>query len=487
MNSKLVDQAREMMKGVVQIHAEGYIEDDLRSLFNPSFASPSSWSGSGFFVSVPHREGYIVTNAHVVRNASKVEIMSMLTSEERFVVEVVGLVETLDPDLALLKLEGKELERFKSLAIRPIKYLKLSDREKINRGIEIKAIGYPLGMVEPNISGGEITNFISGSKESTERLVTDAAINPGNSGGPAVCEDGTVIGVNTAIILNAENIGFITPASFVKIVVENFLKKHKMCFSHLGAELQKNSPVLSHYLGQDHERGVVVKKVYEGGSLDRAGIVRGDVILSIDEQKFDRHGILLEQDEFRHRNIFDIFRLIPVGKNVSIEYFHDREVNKVQVKTYPFPRKGVRSRPILFDRQYVTVFGMILQELSLEIVDALQEINVPKEVFYEAFKTLEDREACVMLTHIYQGSQADKMEWSLGEIISEIEGKKIYTLKDIIQILSEQASLKKEGVLIETRTGAIGYFNLSELKKPLELKRFQNEFFETESITSRRI
>jgi len=102
------------MSEVVQILAEGYIEEDIQSILNPSIKIPGVWSGSGFFVKYKELEGYIVTNAHVVRNAVKVEISSMLTSEERFEAEVVGLVKQLEPDVALIRLKEKELHRFKS-------------------------------------------------------------------------------------------------------------------------------------------------------------------------------------------------------------------------------------------------------------------------------------------------------------------------------------------------------------------------------------
>ena len=143
----LSDVARKMMSGVVQIHVEGNIEEDIQSVMNPAIRIPGSWSGSGFFIKYKNLEGYIVTNAHVVRNAVKVEVSSMLTSEERFEADVVGLVKKLEPDVALIRLSDKELARFKKLAIRGIEYLELRAGSSPSRGEEIKAIGYPMGMV----------------------------------------------------------------------------------------------------------------------------------------------------------------------------------------------------------------------------------------------------------------------------------------------------------------------------------------------------
>ncbi|MCB1863198.1 MAG: serine protease [Gammaproteobacteria bacterium] len=303
----LSDIAREMMSGVVQIHVEGNLEEDIQSVMNPAIRIPGIWSGSGFFVKYGKLEGYIVTNAHVARNAVKLEISSMLTSEERFEAEVVGLVKKLEPDVALLKLTDTELQRFKRMALRDIEYLELWEGTSLPRGEEIKAIGYPMGMVEPNITGGEITNFVSGSEYTTERFVTNAAINPGNSGGPSVNRDGKVVGLNTAVIIDAENIGFITPAGFVKIIIENLLQQNEPHFAGIGGKLQKNADNFNTLLQQSEPKGVIVASVERGGFLEAANVRKRDVILSVNKAKFDRHGIVIgKEGHFRHKNIVTI-------------------------------------------------------------------------------------------------------------------------------------------------------------------------------------
>ncbi|OYX19171.1 MAG: hypothetical protein B7Z16_08005, partial [Algoriphagus sp. 32-45-6] len=365
----LTDVASRMMSGVVQIHVEGYIEEDIQSVLNPSIKIPGIWSGSGFFVKFKNLEGYIVTNAHVIRNAYKVEISSMLTSEERFDTEIVGLVKQLEPDVALIKLTADELERFKKTAIQPIAYLELSEQPDPSRGEAIKAIGYPLGMVEPNITSGEITNFVSGSEFTTERFVTNAAINPGNSGGPSINDQGKVVGLNTAMMVNAENIGFITPASFVKIIIENLLIFNEPHFADFGGKLQKNAENFNPFLHQDQARGVIVSQVLKNGFLDSAKILPKDVILSINQVEFDRHGIVIGKEGiYRHKNIFDVIKLIPIGQQVEITYLRKGQVRTTYAKAMRDPQKGIVSNPILSERVYFEVFGMIVQPLSFEII-----------------------------------------------------------------------------------------------------------------------
>lgn len=454
--------ARQMMSGVVQIHVEGYLEEDIQSVMNPAIKRIGNWSGSGFFIKYKNLEGYIVTNAHVIRNAVKVQISSMLTSEEKFEADVVGLVKQLEPDVALIKLSEKELLRFQMLAIRNIEYLELGDNENLSRGEEIKAIGYPMGMVEPNISGGEITNFVSGSEYTTERFVTDAAINPGNSGGPSISKDGKVVGLNTAVIVEADNIGFITPASFVKIIIQNLLQQDDPIFAGIGGKLQKNTSNFNSLLKQSTPIGVIVAKVMNGGFLEAAGIRPRDVILSINGIEFDRHGIVIGKEGlFRHKNIFDTMRLVPIGHDVEITYLRDGEIRTSHASAMRNPDKGVVSHPIITERKYIEVFGMIIQELSFEIIEAMNQIDANARI--DMLQTIDDEKPLLTVTHIYQGTQADKMEWPVGELIIKANEQEIHTLDELQEILDNNIN---SNVLLECRNGRIGYFQVAQNSLP---------------------
>ena len=452
--NNLSDVARQMMNGVVQIQVEGHIEEDTQSVMNPAIKIPGVWLGSGFFVKYNGLEGYIVTNAHVVRNADKIEVSSMLTSEERFEAELVGLVKKLEPDVALIKLTEKELARFKMLAVREIEYLELWQGASPARGEEVKAIGYPMGMVEPNISGGEITNFVSGSEYTTERFVTNAAINPGNSGGPSVSRNGKVVGLNTAVMVEAENIGFITPAGFVKIIIENLLKQNEPHFAGIGGKLQKNADNFNSLLKQSEAKGLIVAHVQAKGFLAAAGIKARDVILSINGVEFDRHGIVIgKEGHFRHKNNYDVMKLIPIGDDVEVIYQRNGEIKTASAKAMRNPEKGVVSRPIISERKYIEVFGMIIQELSFEIIEAMRQIDANAQI--DMLQTIDQEKPMLVVTHIHQGTQADEVEWPVGEMIVSANKKEIHTLDELQVILDTSES---DAVLLECRNGRIGYF-----------------------------
>jgi len=454
----ITEVARKMMAGVVQIHIEGNLDADNQSVMNPAIRIPGNWSGSGFFIKYDDLEGYIVTNAHVARNAVKIKISSMLTSEERFEANVVGLVKQLEPDVALLKLANGELERFNSMAFSNIEYLELREGSSLSRGEEIKAIGYPMGMVEPNISGGEITNFVSGSEYTTERFVTDAAINPGNSGGPSISNDGKVVGLNTAVMIDADNIGFITPAGFVKIIIDNLLLHNEPLFAGIGGKLQKNAINFNTLLKQSTPKGVIVASVTTDGFLEAAGIQQRDVITSINGIEFDRHGIVIgNEGYFRHKNIFDVIKLIPIGNEVELTYLRDGKTSSSTARAMRNPEKGIVSHPIVSEREYLDVFGMIIQELSFEIIEAMSEIDANARI--DMLQIIDQSQPILAVTHIHQGMQADEMEWPVGELIIKVNEQKVHSLKELKTMLDQN---KNGNILFECRNGRIGCFQAEE-------------------------
>lgn len=454
--------ARRMMAGVVQIHIEGNLDGDSQSVMNPAIRIPGAWSGSGFFIKYENLEGYIVTNAHVARNAVKVKISSMLTSEERFEADIVGLVKQLEPDVALIRLPDAELKRFKSLAFSNIEYLELKEGSNLSRGEEIKAIGYPMGMVEPNISGGEITNFISGSEYTTERFVTDAAINPGNSGGPSISKDGKVVGLNTAVMIGADNIGFITPAGFVKIIINNLLLHNEPLFAGIGGKLQKNAINFNTLLKQSEPKGAIVASVAKNGFLEAAGIQKRDVIISINGTEFDRHGIVIgEEGHYRHKNIYDVIKLITIGNDVQLTYLRDGNPCSTSAKAKSDPEKGVVSRPIVSEREYLDVFGLIIQELNFEIIEVMSEIDPNARI--DMLQIIDQDKPILTVTHVSQSTQADEMEWPVGELIVKANEQEVHTLDDLKTILNQN---KNESILLECRNGRIGCFKVEEKKDP---------------------
>lgn len=458
----LTEDAREASKAVLRIHVHGYNETNLQSILDPRFVVPEQWTGSGFFIKLNNEDGYILTNSHVARNATNVEIQSIQTSDESFKVEVIGLVEGMEPDVALLKLAGEEKEKFIQLSSeKKIFSLNFGNSKMINRGDEIKAVGYPLGMDEPNISGGEISNFISGSDDTVERLVTDAAINPGNSGGPAIAAGGLVVGINTAIIAGANNIGFITPIHIAENVLKGLLKSHEAGVSRLGASLQKNSDSNAKYLKMKKAEGLIIRKVFPGGFAERAQLKKHDVILAINNVFIDRHGNIKNEGISRKRNIFDELHSYPLGHSLRVKILRDGKKITLSAKTSLWEEDGFHLKPIMKERSYLCVAGLVFQEVSEEIASTLSTLGLASELVYREFKK---KGSQVLITHICDQSPADEMSLEPGDFLTKVHGVSIKNIADLKRQIDKyrNKNFLKKTVLFEFSSGAIANFYPNE-------------------------
>ena len=212
--------------------------------------------GSGFIID---KDGYIVTNNHVVENADKIKVI--LKDEKEFEAEIVGR----DPntDIALI--------RIKSGYNLPV--LKIGDSDALKVGQWVLAIGSPFGL-EHTVTAGIVSakGRVIGSGPYDDFIQTDASINPGNSGGPLINMTGEVIGVNTIIIAGGQGIGFAIPINQVKGIVEQLKKHGDVTRGWLGVTIQDLPADLAEYIGIKDGKGVLVSDVISGDPADKAGI-----------------------------------------------------------------------------------------------------------------------------------------------------------------------------------------------------------------------
>lgn len=232
---------------------------------------PIQGQGSGFFISA---DGYLVTNYHVVDGAMKVDAVT--GSGEIMPAAIVGT----DPstDLALLKVE----------AAKPLPFVPLG-RSQVKPGDWVIAIGNPFGL------GGTVTAGIVSARGRDIGLGAydnfvqiDAAINKGNSGGPAFNQAGEVIGVNTAIFSpsgGSAGIGFAIPATTVENVIHQLKSKGRVTRSWLGVQVQPVTPEIADSLGLKEAKGALVSVPLTGSPAEKAGIRRGDIILTIADEE----------------------------------------------------------------------------------------------------------------------------------------------------------------------------------------------------------
>lgn len=229
-------------------------------------------SGSGFIV---RSDGYIVTNAHVVKDATKIEVR--LNNKELHPAKIVG--KDTFSDLAVIKIEAKNLPT-----------LKLGSSNNLRPGEFVIAIGSPLGYDQSVTLGiiSAVERSVTDINGNINFIQTDAAINRGNSGGPLINLNGEVIGVNTALRGDGQNIGFSIPADVAKSVTDDLIENRKILRPYLGIGMQVLSPTLLKSLGlPEDSKGIYVPKVYQSSPAEAAGIKRGDLIKKIEGQEMN--------------------------------------------------------------------------------------------------------------------------------------------------------------------------------------------------------
>jgi serine protease Do len=265
--------------------------------------------GTGFIID---KDGYILTNNHVVEGADKIKVT--LSDKKEYTAKVIGLDSK--TDLALIKIEGA-----KDLVPLP-----MGDSDKMEVGDWVVAIGNPFGL-ENTVTAGIISakyRRISTSASNYESYIqTDAAINQGNSGGPLMNTNGEVIGINSAILSQtggSVGIGFAIPINMAKDLLPQ-LKKGKIVRGWLGVMIQTITPDLQNKLGLKDTKGALVGSVNEDGPADKAGIETGDVIVSFDGKAIN------EMSELPL-----IVASTPVGKNVKIDVIRKGEKKALDIK-----------------------------------------------------------------------------------------------------------------------------------------------------------
>jgi len=261
--------------------------------------------GSGF---VMDRDGYIVTNNHVIEKADK--IMVKLADGKEFEAAVVGR----DPntDLALIKIDTDE----------PLTPLEMGDSDATPIGGWVLAIGSPFGL-EQTVTAGIVSakGRVIGAGPYDDFIQTDASINPGNSGGPLLNMKGEVVGINTAIVASGQGIGFAIPVNLAKGILNQLKDRGEVTRGWLGVGIQDVTPELADYYGLAEQNGALVTRVYEGDPADKAGIRTGDVIVSVGGEPVSSG-----------RSLSAIIADMPVGKQTEVGLIHDKKHKTVMVK-----------------------------------------------------------------------------------------------------------------------------------------------------------
>ncbi|MFZ0521455.1 MAG: trypsin-like peptidase domain-containing protein [Candidatus Acidiferrales bacterium] len=284
-NDALQELTARVSPAIVQVQVTGYRALSDKSQDEASMIGRERSLGSGVIVD---SDGYIITNAHVVKGAQRVRVvLTPTTAGDSQVRASLGLGEHSPPidariigiaptiDLALLKVEEKNLPA-----------IGFADYTQLKKGELVLAFGNPEGL-ENSVTLGVVSAVARQADPDVPSVFiqTDAPINPGNSGGPLVNTNGELVGINTFILTESggsQGLGFAIPSSVVEFVYHELRKYGRVHRSVIGAELQEITPDLAAGLGLKKARGVVVADVESDGPADKAGLQIQDILLSLD-------------------------------------------------------------------------------------------------------------------------------------------------------------------------------------------------------------
>ena len=289
----------------------------------PRNYAPVRGVGSGFIISP---DGYILTNAHVVNNASKITVK--LTDRREFEGKVIGADEK--TDVAVIKISAKG----------DLPVVRLGDSNKLRPGQWVLAIGSPFNF-ENSVTAGVVSALARGNVGEAGNayvpfIQTDVAVNPGNSGGPLFNLNGEVVGINSQIYSRSggyEGISFAIPIDIANNVAGQLIKSGHVSRGRIGVTIQDVNAATAENLGLDRPRGAAVASVEAGGPADKAGIEPLDIILSV-------NGTPVEASD----QLPSMIAEIKPGQSVQLDVWRDKAMKKISVTVEELKEKSSEAR-----------------------------------------------------------------------------------------------------------------------------------------------
>ena len=359
--------------------------------------------GSGVIVD---KRGYILTNNHVVEQATKIQVQ-LNGDTNRYTAKVIGVDE--ETDLAVIKIDAS-----KDLPI-----AKLGNSDGVQVGDWVLAIGSPFGL-QATVTAGIISAKDRGgisNHQFQKFLQTDAAINPGNSGGPLVDLAGQVIGINTAIITGSrgyEGVGFALPSTTAITVYDQIIKQGRVTRGSIGVSFQEElstNAITLKSLGTTH--GLVIEGVAPGSPAEKAGLKGGDVITSVNGQPVKTGNDLVNP-----------IAQAAIGSKVKLTFIRDHVQKEVTAtvddRTRVFPNTAGRlgDQP---GEAAPAEFGLHVEELTPE----------------RGHRVGMEGQRGVLVTEVDPASFAEDLRFDRGDVIALINGEAVASVADYRKAVSK--------------------------------------------------
>jgi serine protease Do len=394
------DIARIASPGVVNVYTEKIVKrsampDAFRQWFGDDFFAPhgdkqkQTSLGSGFVID---KEGYILTNRHVVDGADEIRVE--LPNRRRYDAKLIG--KDARTDVALIKIEPRE-------TLTP---LPLGDSDKAEVGEWVMAIGSPFemhGTVTVGVISYKGRPMRLQESTSIEMIQTDAAINPGNSGGPLLNTRGEVIGINTLILTRGSaqsaGVGFAVPVNVARQILPQLKQKGSVTRGWLGVSIGDVSEDLASSYGLKDAKGAVISEVTAGSPAEKAGLQPEDVVLAIDGKELPDSGDLVEYVASR-----------APGSSVHLRVWRAKGERTITVTLGTFPEDGETPAR---EAGHKIQLGMALRELTPALA---AQLELPRDT------------RGIVVMEIEPGTAADAANLRQGDLLLAVNGQALETV-----------------------------------------------------------
>ncbi|MCJ7500399.1 DegQ family serine endoprotease [bacterium] len=375
--------------------------------------------GSGFII---NKEGYILTNNHVVDGAD--EIVVTLKEGDEYPAKIIGK----DPktDLALIKIEPKN----------GLPVIQLGDSDRTRVGDWVLAIGNPFGLGH-TVTAGIVSakGRALGTGPYDDFIQTDTAINPGNSGGPLLDMGGNVIGINSVIFTRSggsQGVGFAIPENLAKSIVAQLKESGSVTRAWLGVMIQQITPELQESLELETRKGALVGDVFKGSPASKAGLLRGDVIVRFNGEEVSSQ-----------RELPAMVAFLPVGQKVEVVFLRSGKEMAVEVTLDELKKETTVAKESSGEVQ--EGLGLSVQNITPEIAEQLGLTST----------------AGVVVSDVDQSGMAAQAGIRRGDVILEVNRTKVTDFETLNRVLEKDKDSKSTLFLI-SRGGTTVFIAVSK-------------------------
>lgn len=437
LNKMFKDVAKRVTPGVVFIQVEVQGNEEGGGWFHLRGSRQSM--GSGVIIS---RDGYVVTNKHVVEDAVRIQVT--MDDKAEYPAEIVGL----DPstDLAVIKIEGAS----------NLPTVRLGNSDAVEVGEWVLAVGNPFRLTSTVTAGivsalGRQVNIIQDQTGIENFIQTDAAINPGNSGGALVNLRGELVGINTAIATETgsyEGYGFAVPVNLMERIVTDLIAYGEVQRGFLGISIVDVNAAIAEDLGLDRVGGVYISQVHNGGAADQAGLQSGDVVLAIEGTTVDASNSL--------QSTVANFR---PGDKIEVEVW--RNLQRRLFKVELFGRDNPAYAGWLNRRTAVPEQQAPLPNLPETERVALDNWGLTLHPLTERIQRAFAIEEGAYVLSVTDGSLSDIAGLPRDVIILSIAGQDIASAEDAVEMLEDVAQVEESVLMrVKRRDGVTAFYEI---------------------------